>query len=82
MIENVELTKSLDENIEVFKNILKNHEDINYRVVENLYNKKIRICLISVIGMVDKKLINENILKPIMLTKIDGLDYSKKASIK
>lgn len=77
LIENMSISKMLEDNIELFKKIFKNHEDINYRVIENFYNKKIRICLISVDGMIDKVLINDNILKPIMLTKIEGLDSSK-----
>lgn len=72
------LSKKIDENIEIFKQILISHEDINYRVIENVYNKRIRICLISVAGMIDKDLINENIIKPIILTNIEGLEYSKK----
>ncbi|WP_352420539.1 hypothetical protein [Proteiniborus sp.] len=78
MVENLLLTNSLDSNIELFKEILKSHEDINYRIIENIYDKKIRICLISVVGMIDKELIYKSIIKPIILTNIQGIDYSKR----
>ncbi|MFA5523032.1 MAG: spore germination protein [Tissierellales bacterium] len=77
MEENLALSKKLDDNVELFKKIFKNHEDINYRILENIYNKKIRICLISVDSMIDKVLVNDNILKPIILTKIEDLNFSK-----
>lgn len=76
LVDNMALTKKLDDNIELFKQIFKNHEDINYRVVANVYNKKIRICLISVDNMIDQVLVNDNILTPIMLTKFDDFSLS------
>ncbi len=76
LVENMALSRKLDDNIELFKKIFKKHEDINYRVIENIYNKKIRICLISVESMLDKVLINDNILKPIIFTKLEDLNLS------
>lgn len=72
MIDNMTLSRKLEDNIELFKQILKNHEDINYRIIENYYNRKVKICLISVDDMTDKELINNNIIKPIVLAKIEN----------
>lgn len=60
------LKKSLQKNIELFKNnILKNDDTVIYRNFKNK-NLSIKFCLVFIDGMVDRKVINENILFPLM----------------
>ncbi|WP_142415522.1 spore germination protein [Hathewaya massiliensis] len=65
------LEKSLQENIKLFKkNILKNDDTVIYRDFKNI-NSALKFCLIFIDGMTDRKVINENILFPIMNAELD-----------
>lgn len=60
-----QLTYSLNENIEIFKNKFANDGTIIYRLFENK-NASIKYCLIFINGMCNNEVINENIVRPIM----------------
>ncbi len=63
--EKSELTYSLNENIEIFKNKFANDGTVIYRVFEN-GNASIKCCIIFIDGMCNNETINENVVKPIM----------------
>lgn len=76
------LTKSLKENIELFKdNILKSHDTVIYREFKNK-NTALKFCLIFIDGMTDREIINENVIYPLMtdpfnIESKDMIDYIK-----
>lgn len=78
-MENLEryfFTNSLDDNIKTIKKIFKNDENINSRYFQNQYNG-LKGCLLFIDDMVDKTIINDNILKPILESKVllEDIDY-------
>lgn len=66
-----QLNKSLEKNITMFKDIFANDNTIIFRKLETLKPNSINCCLIFVDGMIDKEIVNENILLPIMKNEID-----------
>ncbi|MGM0472011.1 MAG: spore germination protein [Bacillota bacterium] len=64
--DKVELTTNLTDNLAIFKEIFANDDTITYRHFETAGSKKVAGCLIFVDGMVDKEIINDNILLPLM----------------
>ncbi len=66
-----QLKKSLADNISMFKDIFANDSTIIFRNLESQKPNSIDCCLIFVDGMIDKEIVNENILLPIMRKKID-----------
>lgn len=70
------LTKSLDENIILLKNIFKNDDTVMFREFETGNENKLKCCVVYIDGMVNNKLINEYIMEPIM--KLEDKDISKK----
>ncbi|MFL0248640.1 spore germination protein [Candidatus Clostridium stratigraminis] len=63
---NVQLTKVLFQNINLFKQRFINDETINYREFENNSLLNINFCAIYVSDMVDKKILDEFVIKPLM----------------
>ena len=61
-----QLSKSLEENISIFKEIFDNDNTIIFRNLETQKPDSINCSLIFVDGMIDKEIVNENILLPIM----------------
>ncbi|MEJ8553652.1 spore germination protein [Tepidibacter sp. Z1-5] len=60
------LTKSLEKNINTFKEVLKNNDSIIYRMFTDQTSNKTKYCVIFCDGMADKNSINEYIIDPIM----------------
>ncbi|MCJ7689969.1 MAG: spore germination protein, partial [Clostridiaceae bacterium] len=63
---NIKLVTSLDENINIIKNILKNDTTVVYRELSVGKPTSFRFMLIYIDGMANTQLINENIIKPIL----------------
>ncbi len=63
------ITKSLDKNINMFKEIFKNNDAIIYRMFTDQTSNKRKYCIIFCDGMADKNSINEYIIDPIMKSK-------------
>lgn len=61
----LKLTKNLDNNLEMLRNIFRNDETIIFRSFKNINNDDITFCIIYVQPMVDKKEIENHIIKPI-----------------
>ncbi|MCY6485189.1 spore germination protein [Clostridium aestuarii] len=77
-VKKSEFSKSLQENINLFKQeIFKDDETVIYRYFRNK-EKDMQFCLIFVDGMADGKIINDNILKPIIYTSMkENLEYNE-----
>lgn len=77
--EEMSLFKDIDENIDVFRILLKISSDIVFREF-GIGNKKIRGFLMYVDGMIDKHIVNKNVLEPAMIEarKFDGMPFTKK----
>lgn len=64
--EDWELSKALDDNIKLFKKIFNNDDTISFRRFETKDASPVRCCLVFVDGMVNKEIINENIIQPVV----------------
>ncbi|WFA08630.1 spore germination protein [Tissierella sp. Yu-01] len=75
-LNNSILYSSIEENIKLIKNIFNNDDTLQLRRFENTYNG-MKCCIFFIVGMVDTSSINENILRPILSTKIllDDIDH-------
>lgn len=76
-VEDWRLSKSLEDNIEQFKKIFDNDGTIIFREFESK-DSSLKCCLVFVDGMVNKEIINENIIQPIFETTSKELDANKK----
>jgi spore germination protein KA len=65
-VESAELTKDLNLNIELIKDIFKNDETLITRYIESQNDYSIKCCVFYIDGMVDNRLLNQDILKPIL----------------
>lgn len=61
-----QLSKSLNQNIDLLKSILQNDNTVVYREIENMYLSSFHACLIYIDGMVNSDITNKNIISPIM----------------
>lgn len=73
------LYEDIDENIDVFRTLLKVSSDIVFREF-CIGSKEIRGVLVYVDGMIDKLLVNRSVLEPIMIEirKFDSMAVTKK----
>ncbi|MBU3113952.1 spore germination protein [Clostridium lacusfryxellense] len=78
---NIKLTKSLDENIKMIKNIFNNDTTVVYR--ELLLGKptSTKCTIIYIDGMVNKHTLNENVIKPILLCDISNINNNELMNI-
>lgn len=82
------LSKALDKNISLFKNILTDDDMVVFRAFEIKKVKNIKCCLVYIDGMVNNEIINENVILPVMngeykeiFTRSIILDYLKDSII-
>ncbi|MBU3146650.1 spore germination protein [Clostridium sp. CF012] len=74
---NIKLVSSLDENINIIKNIFTNDTTVVYRSL-SVGKPNVTTCmLIYIDGMANTQLINENIIKPILLSHISDINHSE-----
>lgn len=69
-----QLTESLEDNIKMFKNIFNKDDMIKFREFETKDSLPLKFCLIFVDGMINKAIINENIILPIVDFPIKDID--------
>lgn len=74
---NIKLVSSLNENINIIKNIFTNDTTIVYRELSVGNPDKTKCILIYIDGMANTQLINENIIKPILLNDICDINHSE-----
>jgi spore germination protein KA len=76
--EDWKLYKDLDENIELFKKIFNNDDTIRFRGFETKGPSSLKCCLVFIDGMVNKEIVNENIIQPVVELSPQDLDIDKK----
>ncbi|MBW9157409.1 spore germination protein [Clostridium tagluense] len=74
---NIKLITSLDENIKIIKNIFTNDTTVVYRALSIGRPNITKCMLIYIDGMANTQLINENIIKPILLSHIANINHSE-----
>ncbi|GCD10819.1 spore germination protein [Clostridium tagluense] len=74
---NIKLVTSLDENINIIKNIFTNDITVVYRLLSVGRPNITKCMLIYIDGMANTQLINENIIKPILLSHIADINHSE-----
>ncbi len=70
------LVKNLDKNIQIMNQIFKDDGTLIKRIFQNQQDSKIECCAFFIDGMVNNILINDNVIKPIVINK--SLAYSSK----
>jgi len=73
----VKLVSLLSENINLIKNIFINDVTIVYREIAIGIHVSIKSVLVYIDGMANSKIINENVIKPILLSDISCVNHSK-----
>ncbi|MBZ9622419.1 spore germination protein [Clostridium sp. FP2] len=76
-LSNIKLVTSLDENINIIKNIFTNDTTVIYRALSVGRPNITKCMLIYIDGMANTQLINENIIKPILLSHIADINHSE-----
>jgi spore germination protein KA len=64
--ETLVFTNKINENINLIKSIFKNDETLLIRQIENRADPSIQCCIVYIDGMVNNKLLNEDIIKPLL----------------
>lgn len=63
------LSKALEDNIANIKELFKDDDTLIVRRFENELNKDIKCCILFTDGMISSSMLNDNILKPILISK-------------
>lgn len=66
------LSKKIDENLKLLKSIFKNNENLKIRKIVNSSNPKIFCYIVFMNGMIDPKIINDNIIKSFSTENLKG----------
>lgn len=70
-----QLVKDINENIKMFKDIFKNDDTLVIRQFENSAKDSVKMCCLYIDGMVNNKILNDDIMRPAMYnTTIDKDD--------
>ena len=64
--QNKELGKSIEDNINLIKNIFSKDETLIIRNFQNKYLKAAKCCIIYFEGMINYKILNESVIKPVL----------------
>lgn len=62
----IKLDTSLDGNVKLFQQIFNNDETFVVRFLENQLKPAIKCCILFIDGMIDNKIVDEHVIKPIM----------------
>lgn len=71
---------SLDEMMNLFRQIFKDDGTLRIRVINNEGSETLRFGLVNVDGMVDKHMIQEGVIKPLMAFDFTRMDYGNQRS--
>lgn len=72
-----EMNTSLENNINMFKNIFKDDGTVIYRYFESRNDESLKGCIVFVEGMINEKVVNDNIILPVVSNTIT-LEASEK----
>ncbi|MDF2989464.1 MAG: spore germination protein GerA family [Eubacterium sp.] len=65
-VDKGKLTKSLNENVELFKDIFSDDDTLTIRHMENQQNTAVKCCILFIDGMIDVAVVNDNIIQPVV----------------
>ena len=68
------LGKDINENIKIFKEIFKNDETLVIREFENSAKDSVKLCCLYIDGMVNTKVLNDDVIRPAMYNTTIGKD--------
>ncbi|MBC8535405.1 spore germination protein [Feifania hominis] len=68
--KDIKIPKKLDDAIDIIHSLFQNDQTIRYRFVQNRHNPNVRFCLVVVDAMVNSRIINENIIRPLAESEI------------
>lgn len=74
------LTKSLQLNIDMFKEMFSNDDTVVFREFESKQDADLKCCVIFIKGMVNKDIIDEHIIQPIVDINLKDLKQSGAAN--
>ena len=74
---NIKLVKSLNENIKIIKNIFSNDKTVVYRELSFEKPTSTKCMLIYINGMASSQMINDNIIKPILLSNRSDINHGE-----
>lgn len=74
------LSTSLDEMMNLFRQIFNNDGTLRIRVLNNVHSDSLRFGLVYVDGMVDRDMIQEGVIKPVMAFDFSGMDTARYSS--
>lgn len=66
------LINSLDGNIDIIREVFKDDDTLMMQKFQNQNNSNIKCCIFFIDGMVDNKILDENIIKPITINNIES----------
>ncbi len=75
-ITKYKLSKKIEKNIAMFKEIFKDDDNLKIRKIVNQFNPKMYCYIAFFDGMVDSKIINDNIIKPFLTMPSNSKDVS------
>lgn len=68
------LTNQMEKNIKLIKSIFENDQTLLVRHIENRFSPSIQCAIIYTDGMVNNKLLNEDVIKPLLECRIRGTE--------
>jgi spore germination protein KA len=68
------LLNSLDGNIDIIREVFKDDDTLMMQKFQNQNNSNIKCCIFFIDGMVDNKILDENIIKPITINNIESFN--------
>ena len=69
-LENSDLVRSLDNNIEAIRRLFEDVDILRIKYIENNRYKNPRYCIVYCDGVVNASIINDNLIKPLMLSSV------------
>lgn len=73
---NTKLKKSLHQNISMIRDLFKSDETIIFREFDSRQNVNLKFCAISANGMMDKKIVDEYVIQPLMEADYSSIKYT------
>lgn len=73
----IKLEKSLQNNINNFRDFFKNDQTVIFREFDNRYNLNLKFCAISLNGMTDKVVLDDHIIRPLMSVNFDSVNIGQ-----
>ena len=77
---NMKLEKSMQQNINMLRNLFINDETVIFREFDSRQNISLKFCAISVSGMIDTKIVDEYVIQPLMEANYSSIKYAGNVS--